>query len=87
MASPSVDEPEASKEAEQGTLAAGRDCNAPLHGDTPSPTAVRVASTAFLRFDVGERDQVIVLDTDHVVREETAILTTHSIAHHKSPDA
>jgi hypothetical protein len=44
------------------------------------------ASTTFLRFDVGERNSVIVLDTAFVVREEAAILATHSIAHPKSTD-
>jgi hypothetical protein len=42
--------------------------------------------TSFMRFDVGEREYVIVLNTDEVVREEATILATHSIAHPKSAD-
>jgi hypothetical protein len=55
-----------------------------------SPPACAVSAlaslTTFLRFDVGERNSVIVLDTAFVVREEAAILATHSIAHPKSTD-
>jgi hypothetical protein len=59
--------------------------------ESPLSPAACVASslaspTTFLRFDVGERNSVIVLDTAFVVREEAAILATHSIAHPKSTD-
>lgn len=40
----------------------------------------------FLRFEIGERNFSIILDTEEVVREDANILATHSIAHAKSPD-
>jgi len=43
-------------------------------------------TSSFLRFDLGEKKHIIVLDLDEVVRQEATILATHSIAHPKSKD-
>jgi len=92
-------QPDTSRDSDKGATEAEMDEKKEMTNTTTtsvfeSPTspaacaasASALASTTFLRFDVGERNSVIVLDTAFVVREEAAILATHSIAHPKSTD-